>query len=47
VAVPEDARRLVERVAEDHGRLDIIVNNAGTTRLIPHADLEAATPDRR
>jgi ketoreductase RED2 len=45
VAVPEQARRLVEQVVEDHGRLDILVNNAGTTRLIPHADLEAATPE--
>jgi ketoreductase RED2 len=45
VAVPEQARRLVEQVVEDHGRLDILVNNAGTTRLIPHADLDAATPE--
>jgi NAD(P)-dependent dehydrogenase (short-subunit alcohol dehydrogenase family) len=30
---------------EDFGRLDILVNNAGTTKVIPHADLEAATPD--
>ncbi len=45
VAVPEAARRLVELVVEDRGRLDILVNNAGTTRLIPHANLEAATPE--
>jgi ketoreductase RED2 len=45
VAVPDAARRLVELVVEDHGRLDILVNNAGTTRVIPHADLEAATPE--
>ena len=45
VADPEAARALVAAVVADHGRLDILVNNAGTTRLIPHADLEAATPE--
>ena len=25
-----------------HGRLDVLVNNAGTTAVIPHADIEAA-----
>jgi len=27
------------------GRLDVLVNNAGTTQVIPHGDLEAASPD--
>jgi len=45
VADPEQARALVAGVAGEHGRLDILINNAGTTRLIPHADLEAATPE--
>jgi ketoreductase RED2 len=45
VADPEAARDLVARVAADHGRLDILVNNAATTRVIAHADLEAATPE--
>jgi NAD(P)-dependent dehydrogenase (short-subunit alcohol dehydrogenase family) len=26
------------------GRLDVLVNNAGVSRPVPHADLEAATP---
>jgi NAD(P)-dependent dehydrogenase (short-subunit alcohol dehydrogenase family) len=26
------------------GRLDVLVNNAGINRVIPHADLDAATP---
>jgi NAD(P)-dependent dehydrogenase (short-subunit alcohol dehydrogenase family) len=45
VADPQTARDLVAAVAGEHGRLDILVNNAGTTRVIPHADLEAATPE--
>ena len=39
------ARRLVEAVLEAHGRLDCLVNNAGTTQIIPHPDLKAATPE--
>jgi NAD(P)-dependent dehydrogenase (short-subunit alcohol dehydrogenase family) len=45
VADPEQAQALIASVAATLGRLDILVNNAGVTRLIPHADLEAATPD--
>jgi NAD(P)-dependent dehydrogenase (short-subunit alcohol dehydrogenase family) len=45
VSDPDQARNLVTAVAEDLGRLDVLVNNAGTTRVIPHADLEAATPE--
>ena len=45
VSDPESARALVAEVVGELGRLDILVNNAGTTRVIPHADLEAATPE--
>jgi NAD(P)-dependent dehydrogenase (short-subunit alcohol dehydrogenase family) len=45
VSDPDAARALVAAVTEAHGRLDILVNNAGTTQVIPHADLEAATPE--
>jgi NAD(P)-dependent dehydrogenase (short-subunit alcohol dehydrogenase family) len=38
------ARALVGAVVEVHGRLDVLVNNAGTTEVIPHTDLPAATP---
>ncbi len=45
VSVEEDAKRLVAETVERHGRLDVLVNNAGTTVKIPHTDLEAATPE--
>ena len=39
------ARGLIDAVLEAHGRLDVLVNNAGTTEVIPHTDLQAATPE--
>ncbi len=39
------ARGLIEAVLQAHGRLDCLVNNAGTTEVIPHPDLKAATPE--
>ncbi len=45
VGDPSAARRLVEDVVAEHGRLDVLVNNAGTTEVIPHGDLAAATPE--
>ena len=39
------ARRLIEQAVARHGRLDVLVNNAGTTEVIPHHDLEAASPE--
>lgn len=33
---------LIAAVYETHGRLDMVVNNAGMTRIIPFADMEAA-----
>ena len=34
---------MVEQVESTFGRLDALVNNAGTTEFIPHADLDAMT----
>jgi len=45
IAQSEDCTRLVADVLEHYGRLDVLVNNAGTTKVIPHADLEAASLD--
>lgn len=42
VGSEEDARALVDEVLSRHGRLDVLVNNAGTTAVIPHADVAAA-----
>lgn len=42
---PASAAALVERAAARWGRLDVLVNNAGTTVRIPHEDLEAVTPE--
>ncbi len=39
------AQDLVSRVLTRYGRLDVLVNNAGTTEVIAHADLAAATAD--
>jgi ketoreductase RED2 len=45
IARPEDCDRLLHEVMERYGRLDVLVNNAGITKLIPHSDLEAASVD--
>lgn len=39
------ARHLIDETVARHGHLDVLVNNAGTTQVISHADLEAASPD--
>jgi NAD(P)-dependent dehydrogenase (short-subunit alcohol dehydrogenase family) len=45
VADEDQARALVEEVVTRFGRLDVLVNNAGTTERIAHGNLPAATPD--
>ena len=34
-------QELAERVQSQHGKLDVLVNCAGTTRFVPHHDLDA------
>lgn len=45
--IAEDAqcKRLVDATLRRYGRLDILINNAGTTVLIPHGDLDAVTDE--
>jgi ketoreductase RED2 len=45
VADSEDCARLVEAAVSTWGRVDALVNNAGTTEFIPQADIAAATPE--
>ena len=45
IAVTSDAQRLVDETIARFGRLDVLVNNAGTTVRIPHEDLATATPE--
>lgn len=45
LADPAAARALVAAVVARHGRLDLLVNNAGESAVVPHADLKAATPE--
>lgn len=40
-----EARALVAATLQRYGRLDVLVNNAGTTVVIPHGDLDAATDE--
>src|SRR5579872_4359552 len=41
VSSDEDCRRLAKSAIDKWGRIDALVNNAGTTKFAPHADLEA------
>lgn len=45
LAVDADRIRLVQEAIAQWGRLDVVVNNAGISRVVPHADMAAATPD--
>ncbi len=45
VADDDACRALVAAAERELGRLDVLVNNAGTTRFIPHADLERVGDD--
>ncbi len=45
VSLPDDVDRLVEETVARWGRIDHLVNNAGTTQVIPHHDFDALEPD--
>jgi 3-oxoacyl-[acyl-carrier protein] reductase len=46
VSVDADCRRLAQTAVERWGRIDALVNSAGTTKLVPHHDLEGRDRDR-
>ena len=45
LANDDDRVRLIREAIASWGRLDVLVNNAGISRVIPHQDLATATPD--
>lgn len=45
IAIAADAQRLVDETIARFGRLDVLVNNAGTTVRIPHDDFATASPE--
>jgi len=45
VSEAEGCASLVSAAMARWGRIDILINNAGTTKVIPHHDLEAASPE--
>jgi ketoreductase RED2 len=45
VSDADQRRHLIETTIAEHGHLDVLVNNAGVTKVIAHADLEAVTEE--
>jgi len=45
ISSEDDCKKLVEATIETFGRLDVLVNNAGFTSVIPHADLNGVTEE--
>ncbi len=45
VSIEEDARKLIDYCEQIYGRLDALVNSAGTTSFIPFSDLDAVTSE--
>ena len=45
IADAGECEALVAAAVERYGRLDVLVNNAGVTQVIPHEDLDAVTDE--
>jgi 3-oxoacyl-[acyl-carrier protein] reductase len=45
VALDADCRRVAKAVLDKWGRIDALINNAGTTKFVAHADLEGLSAE--
>ncbi len=45
IAQNDDCQRMVAHALREHGRLDVLVNNAGITKRIAHQNIDEATID--
>jgi len=45
ISLDREARQLITQSVDHFGRLDLLVNNAGWTRFIPHHDLESLSDE--
>jgi ketoreductase RED2 len=45
VSDADDCAALIDGTVDRFGRLDVLVNNAGVTQVIPHHDLDAVTDE--
>ncbi len=45
VSKDEDCKKLVKTTLDTWGRIDGLVNNAGTTKIVPHHDLDGLSAD--
>jgi NAD(P)-dependent dehydrogenase (short-subunit alcohol dehydrogenase family) len=45
VSNEDEVKAMIAAIKDRYGRLDVLINNAGTTRFIAHPDLEALTDD--
>lgn len=45
ISQQDEAHRLIDATVDRFGQLDVLVNNAGWTSVVPHDDLDALTDD--
>lgn len=45
ISTPEGRQALVDAALSHWGKIDVLVNNAGTTRFVDHSNLDGLSPD--